>query len=61
MKDTRRNLSEIVNRNKAFFNRTNSERPLLGIYILGLDFMQAYKETSKNIPRDTTAPFIYLK
>ena len=52
MKDTQRNLSEIVNRNKAFFNRTNSERPLLGIYILGLDFMQAYKETSKNIPRD---------
>lgn len=50
MKYIKRDIEHIVNKNISFFERTNSKKPLLGIYVMGLNYMKAYKETSKTIP-----------
>ena len=46
------NLKNRLNRNKDFIERNDTDCPLYGVHILGNNYMMAYKETCKNIPRD---------
>ena len=53
MKRIKRNLDEVLYRNKLFYDRNNTDRPLFNINILlSRDYMQTYKETYKCIPMD---------
>jgi hypothetical protein len=48
----KRDIKEISNRNQAFVERKEVDRPLYGAFILGNEYMKEYKETYKNIPHD---------
>ena len=46
-----RDLDDILLRSKAFFERKETDRPLLGMFILGRDYMRTFEKTYSNIPR----------
>lgn len=48
----KRDIKEILNRNQAFVERKEVDRPLYGAFILGNEYMKEYKETFKSIPHE---------
>lgn len=46
----KRDLNDLLYRNKAFLNRYEVDRPLVGIHIWDPKFRKLYKETNKAIP-----------
>ncbi|MCL4385900.1 MAG: hypothetical protein M1479_09465 [Actinobacteria bacterium] len=45
----KRNIKELIYKNRAFFNRDMVDRPLIGVGIIGREYMRFYKEISKNM------------
>jgi len=46
-----RDLNEIYSRNKVFFEREKTERPLLGMFYIGKNYMRTFKNTYNSIPK----------